>query len=223
LVETKSEIEGDVRARLEEGSLMTRVIVIGAIVVVAVVGAAVMLWLRSGPDASQYADLADPRIRRTDDQRVLVVEVAGDPNVVGARAFKLLFNAYYKTEGVTRGRMPPAPRARWPQSVNTPRTQWVGRYAMPVPREVAAAPSVPVDAGFRLSVETWEYGEVAEVLHVGPYCDEQADIDRLHKFVAASGRHVIGDHEEEYVRGPGIIFAGDPQKYLTIIRLRVAL
>jgi len=32
----------------------------------------------------------------------LVVEVTGDPNVVGARAFKLLFNAYYKTEGVTR-------------------------------------------------------------------------------------------------------------------------
>jgi hypothetical protein len=31
----------------------------------------------------------------------------------------------------------------------------------------------------------------------------------------------MGDHEEEYVRGPGMVFAGDPRKYLTIIRLRI--
>jgi hypothetical protein len=56
----------------------------------------------------------------------------------------------------------------------------------------------------------------------GPYREEPADISRLQKFIAASGQRVLGEHEEEYVRGPGMFFAGDPQKYLTIIRLRVA-
>lgn len=79
-----------------------------------------------------------------------------------------------------------------------------------------------VDAGWRIGLETWEYGDIAEILHVGPYSDEQGDINRLRAFIAASGRHVIGEYEEEYVRGPGMIFTGDPRKYLTIIRLRVA-
>jgi hypothetical protein len=60
------------------------------------------------------------------------------------------------------------------------------------------------------------------VLHVGPYSAEEADIVSLHAFVAASGRRIVGEHEEEYVRGPGMFFAGDPQHYLTIIRVRVA-
>jgi hypothetical protein len=32
---------------------------------------------------------------------------------------------------------------------------------------------------------------------------------------------VIGEHEEEYVKGPGMLLAGDPAEYLTIIRLRI--
>ena len=62
---------------------------------------------------------------------------------------------------------------------------------------------------------------VAEVLHVGSYSSEEADIRRLTDFISSQGYRVIGDHEEEYVRGPGAFFAGNPEKYLTIIRLRV--
>ena len=57
-------------------------------------------------------------------------------------------------------------------------------------------------------------------MHIGPYNNEERDISRLQNFIATSGYRVIGDHEEEYVRGPGMILAGDPQKYITIIRLR---
>ena len=53
-------------------------------------------------------------------------------------------------------------------------------------------------AALRVSLETWEYGEVAEVVHVGPYTNEENDITRLQTFVATSGFRVIGDHEEEY-------------------------
>jgi hypothetical protein len=70
-------------------------------------------------------------------------------------------------------------------------------------------------------ITTWAYGDVAEILHVGSYSTEQPDIERLHAFIDSHGYRVVGDHEEEYVKGPGMIFAGDPNAYLTIIRLRV--
>ena len=62
---------------------------------------------------------------------------------------------------------------------------------------------------------------MAEILHVGPYNVEQPDIERLLNFIKLQGYRVFGDHEEEYVKGPGMMFAGDPNNYLTIIRLRV--
>lgn len=61
---------------------------------VALTGAGVLLWFRSGPEASAYTNLAVPRITHLDDQRMLVVEAVGDPNLVAARAFELLFSAY---------------------------------------------------------------------------------------------------------------------------------
>jgi hypothetical protein len=45
--------------------------------------------------------------------------------------------------------------------------------------------------------------------------------ERLLHFIDPQGYRVVGDHEEEYVKGPGMMFSGDPDKYLTIIRLRV--
>jgi effector-binding domain-containing protein len=70
-------------------------------------------------------------------------------------------------------------------------------------------------------ITTWAYGDVAEILHVGPYNAEQPDIERLLNFISAQGYRLVGEHEEEYVKGPGMMFSGDPQQYLTIIRLRV--
>jgi hypothetical protein len=71
------------------------------------------------------------------------------------------------------------------------------------------------------SITTWVYGDVAEMLHVGRYSAEEPDINRLRKFIDSQGYRVVGDHEEEYVKGPGMMFAGDFDTYLTIIRLRV--
>lgn len=190
--------------------------------VVAVLLAGVVLllvWERSGPSAEQFAYIASPRLTRLADRQMLVVEARGDPNVVGARAFGTLFSTYYKLDGVSRGR-PPAPRVRWPRAAETPRQEWLGFYALPVPSD-ATLPSSVASADLPVCIETWEYGLVAEVLHVGSYSSEEPDIRRLTGFIASQGYRPIGDHEEEYVRGPGAFFAGDPDKYLTIIRLRV--
>jgi hypothetical protein len=62
---------------------------------------------------------------------------------------------------------------------------------------------------------------VAEILHVGSYSTEKPDVARLLQFISANGYRGVGEHEEEYVKGPGMLFAGDPDQYLTIIRLRV--
>ena len=193
----------------------------GTLVAVAIGGFGV-LWMESGPDASRFAELANPRITRLENQRMLVVEAIGDPNAVAGAAFKDLFAAYYEIPGMPRWQKPPAPRARWPRPLDTPRTSWAGRYALPFPPDAAVAAPIRTGPGSRVHVEVWEYGDVAEVLHVGPYSNEEADIVRLQNFVMASGRRIIGDHEEEYVRGPGMLFAGDPRRYLTIIRLRVS-
>jgi hypothetical protein len=199
--------------------MMRKSFIVGSIAVV-IAGVAAAIWLRSGPDPAEFTYLMAPHLTHLQPQRMLVVEATGDPNVVSAGAIKLLFATYFKSNGVSRMQPPPAPRARWPRSFDTPGIEWVGRYALPVGEQVTEVPAGPVPAGLRVSLETWEYGDVAEVVHIGPYNNEAQDISRLQNFVATSGYRVIGDHEEEYVRGPGMILAGDPQKYITIIRLR---
>jgi hypothetical protein len=188
-----------------------------AVVLAGIVG--VVSWLRSGPSPEQFAYIANPRLTRLSDRQMLIVEARGDPNIVGAHAFKTLFNTYYRLDGVSRGR-PPAPRARWPRAGEMPKQNWVGYYALPIPMGVSL-PSPAAEGDLPVSIRAWEYGTVAEILHVGRYSDEETDIRRLTDFVVTQGYRVIGDHEEEYVRGPGMFFAGDPKKYLTIIRLRV--
>lgn len=64
------------------------------------------------------------------------------------------------------------------------------------------------------------FGEVAEILHPGPYETESPTIDRLLKFIESSGYRIVGDHEEEYLKGPGYGKI-DPKDYATIIRYRV--
>jgi len=161
-----------------------------------------VLWLRSGPDPAQFAHLKDPRLTRLPDQKMLVVEAAGDPNIVGSRAFGLLFSTYYKLDGVSRAQHPPA-RARAGLARRNAEADWVGYYALPVPEGVSALPAATGEPELRIALSTWAYGEVAEVLHVGSYSSEEPDIIRLHEFVTSSGRRVVGEHEEEYVRDRG--------------------
>jgi hypothetical protein len=178
------------------------------------------LW-KHRPIPAEYVGLQEPRLIHRADEKMLVVEAVGDPNAVASKAFGALFRAYYGLEGVSRFSRPPAPRARWPQPLDGPRTEWRGAYALPIPGHLGDLPATQTGEALTLSTATWPYGDVIEMLHVGPYSNEQADIERLWDFAADRGYEVIGDHEEEYVRGPGMIFGGDPDEYLTVIRLRV--
>jgi hypothetical protein len=201
-----------------------RIVSVGTLIVVAsVILAAVAASVRGGSTPSDFSHLREPRLTRLPDQKMLVVETTGDPNVVGSAAFRRLFKAYFSLKGVLKGRSQPAPRARWVgflASSPPPKAAWLGRYALPLP-DGASVSSDLVSDGQPVSTQTWTYGDVAEVLHIGSYATEQPDIDRLHDFIKRQGYQIAGEHEEEYVRGPGMFFAGNPEKYLTIIRYRV--
>jgi hypothetical protein len=200
----------------------TKVAVIAVLAIAVLVAAGFFLLAPSGPDPAQFEYLKEPQVRVAADQKVLQVEAKGEPGTVGGEAFGLLFKTYFKLKGVPKGPQQPAPRARWPLALNTPKEQWIGRYAMPLPESVDALPAQATAAsGLRVEITTWPYGEVAEILHVGSYDTEEPTIRTLMQFIKDHGYEIVGEHEEEYIKGPGMFSKGDPQKYLTIIRYRV--
>jgi hypothetical protein len=182
----------------------------------------VSIWFNMrGPDIAPYQHLKNPGVRFMQPRRVLVVEAKGTPETVGKKAFGLLFKTYYGLKKVPRKKNIPAPRARWPLPASTPQTEWVGRYAMPVPDSIKDVPLPRAHGGLTLQLTTWEYGDVAEILYTGPYDKETPAINRLHEFIKSSGYEIIGEHEEEYLKGPGMLFRGNPKNYMTIIRYRI--
>jgi hypothetical protein len=196
--------------------IATLLIIAFAIVVV------VLLFLTpKGPDLSRFESLTMPRIVTMDNQKMLVVEAKGDPDVAGKRAFGLLLRTYYKIKETPKGPTAPAPRARWPLPFSTPETEWVGLYGMPVPESVTQAPKFKTEPGLTVGLAMWEYGEVAEILHVGAYDKEEPAVGKLMEYVKQQGYEVLGPHEEEYLKGPGLFLKGNPEKYYTIIRYRV--
>ena len=161
-------------------------------------------------DLSAYEKMKDPVLVKKPAAKMLVVEAKGDPNIAGGQAFSLLFKVFFSIPGA---RMSP-PRARWNLDLKTPKEQWVGLYALPVP-DSATLPAGSEGA----KIEVWEYGDVAEILHVGAYADEPATVAKLMKFIAEQGYVVAGPHEEEYVRGPET--GPNTSAYRTIIRYQV--
>ena len=76
---------------------------------------------------------------------------------------------------------------------------------IPVPDGITDLPEVRGEGGLTVELGTWEYGEVAEVLHVGPYSAEEPTVELLKAYLRDQGYQIAGDHEEVYLRGPGLI------------------
>lgn len=193
-------------------------LIVVAVILVGVI--ALGVWFSRGLDISAYEHLKDPAISNMPDQKMLVVEAVGDPNLMGQDAFELLYKAYFMLKNAPKQVLPP--RARWPFNLEEiPPSEWRGLYALPVPDSVTELPAdLDAPQGFNVKLETWQYGEVAEILHYGGYDQEQPTIERLKNFIASQGYEVIGDHEEVYLRGPELL-ANDPKDYITLIRYRV--
>ncbi|MEE8400218.1 MAG: hypothetical protein V3S89_14490 [Desulfobacterales bacterium] len=199
---------------------MKKKIIIATVVLILLIIVAIPLVMK-GPDTSQYEFLRVPRMTSMPAQKMIVVEAKGDPNEVAGKAFGLLFETFYKVKGDVEGMSMAAPRGRWAIPVEAPKSQWIGQYGLPVPQQLNRLPDIEADPGYSVSLEIWDYGDVAEILHIGAYDKEEPTIARLAQFIEDSGYVIIGEHEEEYVKGPGMFFKGNPEKYYTIIRNRV--
>ncbi len=181
------------------------------IILIIVFAAAAALGLsQTAQNLAQYDVLKEPRISQMPAQKMLVVEMKGDPNIVAQQAYGLLFKVFFSIKGARMA----APRARWTESLSAPKNEWVGLYALPVSEQT----SLPDGSG-GAKLEVWQYGDVAEILHVGSYADEAPTIQRLMKFLAEKGYAVTGPHEEEYLKGPES--GPNTAEYRTIIRYQV--
>lgn len=200
-----------------------KIALIVAGVVILLIGAGVVwMGMPKGPSLSSVAHLRTPQILHMEPQKVLLVEARGDPNLLGRRAFGLLMKTYFKLPGVPKGGASfQAPRGRWPVEGSLAKEEWTGFYAIPVPESVHQLPEGARDGDLQVELVTWEYGEVAQVLHVGRWDAEEPTVERLKGFILDQGYEIDGMHEEEYLKGPGLLFAGNPERYLTIIRYPV--
>jgi len=146
----------------------------------------------------------EPEILEMKPQKMAVVYTKGDPSKVADKAMPALYGSVYKLKfelkkkGVTFkvGKL----RARWPDAHLLPKDQWTGIWGIPVPEDTTSLPQKVPEIEVKL--ETWNYGTVAQILHVGPYSEEEPTVKRLHEFISKNSYEIAGVHEEEYLTTP---------------------
>ncbi len=155
-------------------------------------------------------------------QKMAAIYVKGDPNVVCSQCLPALYTTVYGIKKILKAQgvdfKVEKLRARWPGAENLPKEEWLGIYALPIPEDTKSLPLQNKVQGIEVKIEYWKYGTVAQILHEGPYTEEKPTIERLHKFIEEGGYRIMGDHEEEYIKGP---LRTKPEKYQTIIRCRI--
>lgn len=166
------------------------------------------------PDILGYENLIEPQISTKEDQKVITYSATGDPDVIAGEGIAKLYQVYFGLKEVDKTSIVP-PRGRWEFITEGDTSNLKAELALPVPDSVGL---VEDDA---VQVDVWEYGQVAEIIHNGPYENEATTIEKLLNFIDEKGYEPIGPQEEEYLRGPTFIGKGNPEEYVTIIRYRI--
>ena len=107
---------------------------------------------------------------------------------------------------------------------------WRWTIMIPVPSAVTASDLKRAKAELRrkrgesaaveaVRLEMLREGRCAQLLHVGPWSDERANIEKLHAFVRERGLGLAGSHHEIYLSDPN---RTKPEKLKTIVRQPVA-
>jgi hypothetical protein len=160
----------------------------------------------------------DPIILEMPSQKMAVVQGKGSPDKVFPKIFPALFGSVYtlkfdlKKKGLESFKVS-APRARYPDAQLYPKGEWLIIVGIPIPDNTTSLPQK--EPGTEVKIETWEYGTVAQILHLGPYDQETKTIERLQQFITANGYEIAGPHEEEYQSKP------DAKTIKTLIRYQV--
>jgi len=164
------------------------------------------------------ASKTDPQLVEMPAQRVAAVRGKGAPQKVFPKVMPALYGSVYtlkfdlKKRGLQTFKVTGL-RARYPDGATAAKEEWRILIGLPIPEDTVSLPQKVQDV--EVSIETWEYGTVAQVLHLGKYEDETPTIERLLEFIKEQGYEVAGMHEEEYLTRP------DARVPKTIIRYPV--
>jgi len=157
----------------------------------------------------------EPQILEMPPQKMAVVHGKGAPDKVFSEIMPALYSSVYtlkfdlKKKGLPTFKVTGL-RARYPDAHLVPVEEWTHIIGLPIPEDTTSLPQkVP---NIEVKIEQWEYGTVAQILHLGAYDQEHPTVERLHKFVEESGYQIAGVHEEEYLTTP------DAKVVKTIIR-----
>ncbi len=160
----------------------------------------------------------EPQILEMPSQKMAVVYGKGAPDKVFPEVMPALYGSVYtlkfdlKKKGLPTFKVSGL-RARYPDAHLVPKDEWTHIIGLPIPGDTTSLPQKV--AGTEVKLETWQYGTVAQILHLGAYDQEEATINRLHKFIEESGYEIAGIHEEEYLTSP------DTKVVKTLIRYEV--
>jgi len=160
----------------------------------------------------------DPQILEMPAQKMAVVRAKGAPDKVFSETMPALYGSVYtlkfdlKKKGLPTFKVSGL-RARYPDAHLVPKEEWTHIIGLPIPEDTTSLPQK--FPGIEVKTENWEYGTVAQILHLGPYDQEGPTVERLHKFIKENGYEIAGAHEEEYLTTP------DAKVPKTIIRYPV--
>ena len=157
----------------------------------------------------------DPELVEMPPQKMAVVQGKGTPDNVFPEVMPALYGSAYTLKFDLKKRGLPTfkvsgLRGRYPDAHLVPKEEWTIIMGLPVPKDTNSLPQkVPA---VEVKLETWAYGTVAQILHIGAYDQEGPNIERLHRFIEENGYEIAGSHEEEYLTQP------DAKVVKTIIR-----
>jgi len=147
----------------------------------------------------------DPQILEMPPQKMAVVSGKGTPDKVFSKLTPALYGSAYtlkfdlKKKGLPTFKVSGL-RARYPDAHLVPKEEWTHNIGLPIPEDTTSLPQkVP---GVEVKIERWQYGTVAQVLHLGRYDQEGPTIERLLNFIEENGYEIAGVHEEEYLTSP---------------------
>lgn len=165
---------------------------------------------RKSPDAPQIVEMPP--------QKMAVVSGKGAPDKVFPRLMPALYGAVYNLRSDRKKKGLPVfkvsgLRARYPDAPLVPKEEWAMNVGLPIPEDTTSL--LQKDPEVAVRIENWQYGTVAQILHIGTYSEETTNIERLLQFIKDNGYEVAGPHEEEYVTRP------DAKEQKTIIRYQV--
>ncbi len=160
----------------------------------------------------------EPQILELPPQKMAVVYGKGAPDKVFPEVLPALYGSVYTLKFDLKKRGLPTFKvsglcARYPDAHLLPMDEWTEIIGLPIPEDTTSLPQKV--AGVEVKIETWEYGTVAQILHLGAYDQEQPTVERLYRFIEDSGYEIAGIHEEEYLTRP------DAKVPKTIIRYSI--